>query len=250
MTRDRTEVSLHRLAMGLFVLSLLLAPAAASPQNDDGWEHRLTLYMLGAAQSGTTSVRGIEADVDLSFSDILSNLEIGGMLHFRSQNKRWAVQVDTIYMALESEADGLPIVVDFDQTVIELMGAYRFSPEFEFLFGTRYNRIGGGLTGTAIGIVDLSGSESWFDPVLGIGWTPRISESWMARVRADVGGFGVGSDFAYQVIGTLGWDFARSWSLLFGYRYLEMDYEAGSKLRDFKYDVATSGPTVGVSFRF
>ena len=232
------------------ILTLGLTVAPTSAQDQDGWNYRLTLYLLAAAQSGTTTINGIEADVDVSFEDIWNNLETGGMLHFRAENSTWAVQIDTIYMALESEIPGSPLAADFDQTAIELVGAYSFQPELELLFGGRYNRIGGGVTGTAIGAVDIDGSESWIDPLVGIGWTPRISQSWMARVRADVGGFGVGSDFAYQVAAYLGWDFARSWSLIFGYRILDMDYKAGSGRRDFKYDVATTGPTVGVSFRF
>jgi hypothetical protein len=229
---------------------LVTAAPATAQEEEAGWDYRLTLYMLGAAQSGTTTVRGIESEVDVSFSDIWSNLEIGGMLHFRAQSDRWVVQFDSIYMALESEVKDLPLTADFDQTALELVGGYRFDPQLEVLFGLRYNRIGGGLTGDATGRLQIDGSEDWIDPVVGMAWTPRISERWMARLRGDIGGFGVGSDFAYQLVGIVGWDFARRWSLIFGYRYLDMDYETGSGSDLFRYDVATSGPQVGFSFRF
>jgi hypothetical protein len=39
-------------------------------------------------------------------------------------------------------------------------------------------------------------------------------------------------------------------ALAIAYRYLDMDYEDGKGSRYFKYDVATSGPAMGVVFTF
>ena len=57
-----------------------------------------------------------------------------------------------------------------------------------------------------------------------------------------VGGFGVGSDLAYQILVGLLYPLSDSVQLGIGYRHLDLDYEDG----DFAYDVATSGPIAGI----
>jgi hypothetical protein len=249
MQSSAPSPNLSRVLASVLCAGALLTATQAAAQ-DAEWEYRVTLYMLGAAQSGTTTIRGIEQDIDLSFSDIWGNLEFGGMLHFRAHNERWLAQADAIYMQLRSEVDRPPLTADFDQTAIELIGGYRASQEIELLFGMRFNRIGGGIVGNVAGRLDVDGSEDWIDPLVGAAWTRQLGQRWMLRLRGDIGGFGVGSDFAWQALGLVGWDFADRWSLLLGYRHLAMDYATGSGRDLFAYDVATSGPQVGVSFRF
>ena len=69
-------------------------------------------------------------------------------------------------------------------------------------------------------------------------------------MRGDVGGFGVGSDFAWQAFPYLGWQFAQWGSLQAGYRWVDMDYETGSGANRFKYDMLYRGPQVGITVRF
>ena len=53
-------------------------PAAAQPASDE-WQVLVAPYLMGAAMSGATTVRGREVDLDISASDIFSNLEFGAM---------------------------------------------------------------------------------------------------------------------------------------------------------------------------
>ena len=50
----------------------------------------------------------------------------------------------------------------------------------------------------------------------------------------------------YQIVGTAGLDFHKHYALLFGYRYLKVDY---GKDR-FLFDLAMKGPLVGFAFKF
>ena len=60
----------------------------------------------------------------------------------------------------------------------------------------------------------------------------------------------VGSDLAWQLFPYFSWQFgARGW-MQAGYRTVSMDYDEGSGLNEFKYDVVTQGPQLGVTFRF
>lgn len=238
------------LAIGILVGNLVSVPLWADEPDDSGWDYRLTLYLLAAAQSGTTTVRGVEADLDMSFGDIASNLDAGAMVHFRAQSERWLAQVDTIFMRLETDITNTSATVEFEQLALEFTGGYRVTPEIEVLFGARYNDLSGGLRGGPMGNLDIGGGVDWWDPLVGAAWQRSLSESWTVRLRGDVGGFSVGSDLTWQLAALAGWDFARQWSLVMGYRYIDMDYQEGSGSTLFRYDVVTSGPEVGVSFRF
>jgi hypothetical protein len=49
---------------------------------------------------------------------------------------------------------------------------------------------------------------------------------------------------------TARWRATDSADVVASYRYLDVDYEDGSGADLFVYDVATSGPGLGVTFRF
>ena len=77
-----------------------------------------------------------------------------------------------------------------------------------------------------------------------------MGEAWTFNLRGDVGGFGVGSDFAWQLFPYVSWQFGERASMQAGYRAISMDYDEGSGLSEFKYDVVTQGAQLGVTFRF
>ena len=88
--------------------------------------------------------------------------------------------------------------------------------------------------------------ESWFDPYVGLAGRYNFWEPFYATAKADVGGFGVGSQFTWQGYGALGCQFTQRIYAEAGYRYLYVDYQHAG----FVYDVATRGAqiTVGVVF--
>jgi len=65
-----------------------------------------------------------------------------------------------------------------------------------------------------------------------------------------VGGFGVGSEFTWNLVGTLQYHLSRTVSLGVGYRALDIDYEQGSGASRFKFDVLMHGPVPGAVFHF
>lgn len=92
----------------------------------------------------------------------------------------------------------------------------------------------------------LSGSKSWVDPFVGFRARYNFTEKIYAMTRADIGGFGVGSDLAWQAYGALGWQFNRHWSTELGYRYLAEDYKSGG----FVFDAALAGAYLGITYKF
>ena len=70
------------------------------------------------------------------------------------------------------------------------------------------------------------------------------------RVYTEIGGFGAGSDFAWQIFPSAGIRITDSFSAEIGYRWLDIDYASGTGDTRFAYDVLTQGPVLGVGFRF
>ncbi len=97
---------LRAASFAVFILSASTASAA-------DWEHRLTPYLWMSGMEGSqtigTPAGPLTADLDLSFSDILENLEAGAMLGYRGQTGRWVVMGDAIYMDLEAKANRMLI---------------------------------------------------------------------------------------------------------------------------------------------
>lgn len=91
-----------------------------------------------------------------------------------------------------------------------------------------------------------TGEEQWFDPIVGVRARWDLSDKWFLSGKTDIGGFGVGSDFAWSLQGTLGYQFTERVSAEFGYRYLDTDYQNGR----FVYDVAEMGFYTGLNIEF
>ena len=91
-----------------------------------------------------------------------------------------------------------------------------------------------------------SGKEDWVDPFLGFRGQWNLTEQLYLAGRADIGGFGVGSELTWQASAALGWKINSSWSAEAGYRYLAPDFEDGS----FTYEVASNGFFVSLGYTF
>ena len=94
--------------------------------------------------------------------------------------------------------------------------------------------------------VSASADKDWVDPIIGVRAQWNINDKWFLAGKSDIGGFGVGSDFAWTVQATVGYHFTRNVSAEFGYRYMDTDYSDGA----FTYDVAQAGFYTGLNFRF
>lgn len=99
-----------------------------------------------------------------------------------------------------------------------------------------------------------SGNVAWFDPLVGLRLRHHFTPETELVLRGDVGGFSVGSDLSWQVMGYMNWDFARTqhavWSGMLGYRALYVDFQRGSGRNLYEYDMLTHGPIIGVTARF
>jgi len=221
-------------------------PAAAQTAGE-GWDVSVMPYLMGAAMSGATTVRGAEVDVDLSASDIFSNLQFGAMGLVVARKGDWGFGSDLIWMALGTTVRNTN--VDFNQGAFAFYGLRQLGPAADVTFGARINTLQGTLTFKGPDF-EVSQNKTWVDPIAGLTLRTTGDRPVQLRVYTEIGGFGLGSDFTWQVFPDVGIRLARIVSLEIGYRWLHIDYATGEGTNEFRYDVLTQGPVVGFGFRW
>ena len=237
--------------IGLFLLGAVVVagtatPALAQPARDE-WNVLVAPYLMGAAMSGATTVRGATVDVDMSASDIFSNLQFGAMGLVVARKGLWGFGGDAIWMALGTTVGNTN--VDFSQGAFAFYGLRQLGPSADVTFGLRVNTLQGELTFTGPDVT-RSQDKTWVDPIAGITLRTAADRRVQARLYTEIGGFGAGSDFTWQLFPTLSLRLGHTASLEFGYRWLDIDYATGDGLDEFRYDMLTQGPVLGFGFRF
>jgi hypothetical protein len=221
-------------------------PAAAQAPSDK-WEVTVAPYFMGAAMSGTTTVRGRDVEVDASASDIFSNLQFGAMGLVVARKGNWGLGGDAIWMALGTTVRNTN--VDFNQGAFAFYGLRRLGSAADLMVGMRVNTLQGQLKSNTLAF-DVSQDKTWVDPLVGLTLRSPREHRLHAQVYTEIGGFGAGSDFTWQIFPTVGFKFNDHVSLEAGYRWIDIDYKSGDGNERFAYDVLTQGPVGGLAFRF
>ena len=112
----------------------------------------------------------------------------------------------------------------------------------------------GDLALNADGTLSASQSVSWADPLVGLRLRHQFAPGLNFVASGDVGGFGVGSQFSWQALAAINYDFCVrnnvTWSGMLGYKALFVDYSKGSGLTRYEYDMTMHGPILGITARF
>ncbi len=250
--------------------------AAESP-----WSFTFTSYGWVPWMSGSMAVKGRSFDVQADPSQILGHLDWSTlpawMSYAEARNGPIGLFNDIVYANISGSkgfAKELPgslpplsggVSVDYVQAIVEFGGAYQIwsganpalarPAAFDLLAGGRYWHQDVEVS-AALGplVADRSGSVDWVDPFIGARLRQQIAPGESLMLRADVGGFGVGSDASWQVLATYNWQMCMLGGHLIdgylGYRALSVDYSQGSGSTAYKYDVLMQGPVMGTTLHF
>jgi len=233
---------------------------APSATGGAGWRFELAPYVWAVSLDGDAAVQGNGFDVDAPFTDTLDDSDtlIGLMGHVEVGRGRWSLFFDPAFSMVGY--DDVPTQsgdADVAMTMawFEFGGAWRVLGDEPGRGGARVDAIAGARLTSLELDVDLDGGggargdQTWVEPFIGARTQIDLGERFMLRVRGDVGGFGAGSDFAWQAIGTVGWNvdlFGLDSTLFAGYRELGQDYEDDG----FEWNVIAHGPILGLGFTF
>jgi len=253
--------------MGMFAAGLLVvgtaSAARAADDDPDAWHVTITPYVWAAGLYGDVTVRGRDAELDASFLDTLESTDtlVGFQGHLVVTRGRWGVFGDLSYVKTKVEDAGATgLDVTNRMWLIEFGAQYRLlDTTADRVPGFTLDVYGGGrysfleLDLDTRGAPSLNQSKDWVDPIVGGRLGVHLSEHVFLLVAGDVGGFGVGSDFAWSILGLFGYKWEASgieWAILAGYRALGQDYTTGSGPQRFRWDTVMHGPVLGFSIRF
>jgi hypothetical protein len=247
-------------------------------EKQPGWTVQVTPYLWATGLQGDISPfrRGPTMHVKKSFSDVLSDLDLGGFINVWGRYDRFVFSGDLMYVdtngaqgtgALPAmQLPGLNVkipagaevtaTVRSKQFMSTLLGGYRVvdMPDFKLdaLGGARFWHISNQVTVEAdlapLGRLGAGHGESfnWVDPVFGIRTFLRMTDQLSIQAQADAGGFGAGSDLTWSALATINYSFSDRLSASAGYKVLKVDYHHGGHV----YNTRMSGPILGLTYRF
>ena len=260
---------------GVISISVLListfgaGPARAEDgKNPDAWQFEITPYLFASGLNGTVGMRGVNADVDMSFGDIWDRLDKAFMLLATAQKGDWIFGFDGMYVDLADEkasswqgplgnSNTAQLNADLTEQIYSLSAGRQVLAQgrgsrLDLLGVARYTSLESTLklaltTGSDLlpdGSRSVSDKYDWWDAAVGLRFIAPLATKWDFVGYADVGAGG--SDLTYQLLAGVNWQFSKALSAKVGYRYLYQDYEKD----DFKWDMAMSGAFLGLGIRF
>jgi hypothetical protein len=252
-------------AVSLAVIALIVVSFCQPAFAEDDRELVVIPYLWVAGLSGDQTVDGNEASVSLSADEILDALDFGGMLHVESRKGKWGAFFDGSYVKLSTDGKVGPFDVDAstELALVELGIFYRLLEAssnqpvaLDILGGGRYYYLEGDLDikgAGPLGVdIEVDKSKDWVDAIIGGRIQFDLTEKLAFSLRGDAGGFDIGSssDLVWNLVAALGYDLSDRTTLWLGYRHLDVDYDDGSGVGQFEYDVEMTGPIVGLAIRF
>jgi opacity protein-like surface antigen len=226
---------------------------------ESAWTFTIAPYLWMAGMTGTVAQFGAPPiEVDASFSDILENLDIGAMVVGEARNGRFGIAFDFQYVHLSATADtpfGLLAnqVEVTSQTLTTLLAAeYRVvetaTASVDLMAGGRLWWVETDIDpqGGPADPLFFTDGDTWVDPIIGAKARVDLSERFYFTTWGMIGGFGVSSEFTWDVMAALGYEVTDKISMVGGYRALGVDYSNGA----FVFDVVQHGPILGAVFRF
>ncbi|MDH3668854.1 MAG: hypothetical protein OEN23_18180 [Paracoccaceae bacterium] len=246
-----------RYATGV-VLAATLGPDAARSEELSG---SVTVYgwLPWIDAEVTSRSGGGSAETSISAGDVLEALKFAFMAAGEVHYGRIGLIHDTVYADLGNDGSlsgPLSANVEVDTTMLLSTTAlsYKVYEQDGYLVapfaGARYVNIetdvqisGGGPIGvSAAASIDVD----WWDPVVGVRGRVPVTDKLSAAGFVDIGGFGTGSEFTWEIFGGIDYAISDRVSAVAGFRYISIDYEASAA----DVDLDTYGPVMGLTVRF
>ena len=248
---------------------------SAAPAGVNGpWQTDVTPFFWLPSMAGHVTLRGFETEANSTFLETIGNVSsfpISLMGEVDVHNDKWGVFIQPIFMQLSFAPSGRFFRSDITTTnfYLEFGGFYTlangaFSPgsdwQVQAIAGGRYTQLDlkaslalndplpfgpGGLS--------ASGQQDWVDPFIGLRTQIGLGRDFMLAFRGDIGGFGAGSSFSWNLQGLIGYNFTMFGApatAFIGYKGLYQNYQTGSGRNEFKWDEVFYGPAFGITTHF
>jgi len=87
---------------------LVLSCTSAWAEDSDSWDWKIAPYLWTVGISGDLAIGPINQDIDVSFSDILSDFDIGVSIFSEFGKGKHAIHFDYTYLRLKPDPTPLP----------------------------------------------------------------------------------------------------------------------------------------------
>lgn len=249
--------------LGLITTLSLVQPVLAEETSSSDWKLTTFFYLWAPDIKGETTTG---QDLDISFSDIIDNLDLTLMGGLNARKDKLSLLVDVIYLDVEDSSDAtlhqghlekLSITNMKIQTwVVTPMVGYNVLESdrltLDLLAGARYLYMEVEPTLEAQGPLETrksspSGSTHFWDGIVGALGRIKLHEKWSLVLQGDVGTGD--TELTWQMFGAVGYKF-NNLDLVAGYRHLEWDFDSNDKGGEYLNDIYISGPVVGLRYTF
>lgn len=241
----------------IFVLLLTpLSAHSAKASSDDGWNYSLSpLFLWAMKLNGSSTVGPSTLQLDIPFSDVLSNLDSVFTVHFEAQKNDLTLFTEVQYVDLvpESQIGPVKLDIDFKDVMLEFGAAYRVAGDdmtgWEVLGGARYFEqeleVDLGNSGQKI-----KADNDWWNGFIGTRVRHQMTDAWGLEARADYGQ-GSSSNYSTNAIFFFNYTFNDWGSAFVGYKYMKIKYNNDrSGLNYYAYDAEQQGPVAGLTIKF
>jgi hypothetical protein len=256
------NISLVSVILLLAMFCMVNSAAAQSMADADTWQYEFTIYGWFPSIDGTLKYPDPGGDISADTSDILDSLNFVFMGTFVAQKNKLSFGADVLYMDLSNSTSttvtvnpgpgpGVPVNVTAglglkSWVVTGIVGydvAQSDKNRTAVVGGFRYLDLSADMNLTGSLTRSLSGSEDFWDVIVGFRGAFMLNEKWYVPYYADIGAGQ--SNLTWQLYAGIGYNF--SWgNIRLGYRYLEYDQDDDKFVQDLKF----YGPVAGIGFRF
>lgn len=242
------------------VVTLSIAPAltAASALHlaaqESDWQLDLGASVQFTTITGDIGFAGVDNARTLSLGDLVSSAQPGFAIEFDVWKGDWGVLTDMFTVEYEGKAatdQNAVFTTQAEESVGRVAVGRRVASGAHVYAGARFWSTALDFRLTEPNPGTLDGSDSWVDPVIGGSIDTPIQDGWFAVLDADLGGFGVGSNFTWHAMGSLGYEVSPGWSVLVRYRATGVDYETDTADGGtVTYDTIRHGAFFGLVLHF
>jgi hypothetical protein len=244
-------MKLKNILIGSVILSSILFAggdiAPAEPMIEElpvnAWNTSASIYMWGAGISGETAAGG---DIDITFKDILENLNMALMGNVAAHKDKWGIETDFVYMHLGNDIEDRLILNEFSfkAWIVTPMITYQVIEDehlnLHVLAGAQYLYMKPSLN-------NRETSGNIWDGIVGIKGDYAFNEKWFMPFHFNIGTGD--TDITWQAFAGVGYKY-ESFDLIAGYRYLDWNFEDSDPGGAVFNDLSISGPILGAKFRF
>jgi hypothetical protein len=178
-----------------------------------------------------------------------SSLNGAALFGFTIQKDKWYGEANAMWGGMTASRTSPHLNVDVNAVFAGGLVGYKVYRDFYFTGGFRRLALDYDITlGT---FPSFKRKPGVWDPLIGVLWNRQLSKKWTAKVNAQGGGFGVGADVDWSVLGTADWQFAKHFGLTMGYGVLHFSVsDSVPQLGTLKVSQTLNGPQFGFGIYF